>query len=793
MSKGPVRRIRLRAGVAYPTVSVALAAAVALALAPFGPSQGMALAATTVSTETTTTSATTTTTPSTTTTTAPSTTTTTATAASTTTAPTPSPSPGIATTTGDTPVDHHVVARIEGPGFQPSYLPVDASVLDASQFQTFRVRFKFHNDGTAPLTVTPRLEYRTKGVGTYAVAPDTPKVGVPFHVDREWVPSLGLAGGTMQSELGEDIAVGDFRTGNQGGGLAVAGHHSMGANPDRPITLPPGSYTEQEFTVTLSIDAKYLTGYELRITDAGTALTGTQVATIRLGAPPAVVLSPDQHQGVAVVDPTPASSSAGAAYPLLSAQSVAANTTAVSAVYRPNTQTYPLTATALSAATYATEIHGNDSLVPDQCATCHSGHTAQAPNLLVKSGSNGDVCFMCHDGTAAKPDVWDQYYPSTAPTANDPSKREYYSHDAVAATPLVKHTRSGLDEFGGVSNRHSECSDCHNSHKARATDGSQALDGTGWEASGRLAGVSGVTVENGGPGVAPKYTFLSGVNDPGDEADPVTNINPITLEYQLCFKCHSGFTKLPSNDPNYPSRDALDKGVEFNPANASFHPIEAPGKNDTTKMTDSLHAPSPYKLWNFNVGSTIRCLNCHATSTTPGPPPDIALADLPLPGSSLAPHTSVNRGILLRNYQDRVLKATGALYSAGDFALCYVCHGDEPFRNPGSSTATNFNLHGEHLNGEKMLTAGAVDPGLGIDTAGAGQGLAICAECHFRIHSTTNKVGEPGGSRLVNFAPNVLPLVVGGTPSWIPGSTTGSGTCALTCHGKTHDPYPYSP
>jgi len=161
------------------------------------------------------------------------------------------------------------------------------------------VRFRLHNAGTAAITATPRLEYRPEGSGSFLIVPEDSKVGVPFHVAREWVPSLGLSGGTMQGPLDEDIAVAKFRTGDEGG-LAVNGHHSMGANPDQPITLPSDSYTEQEFTVKVSMDAEYLTGYEFRITNGGTPLTGTDVATIRLGAPPALVLSPGQRQGVAV-------------------------------------------------------------------------------------------------------------------------------------------------------------------------------------------------------------------------------------------------------------------------------------------------------------------------------------------------------------------------------------------------------------------------------------------------------------------------------------------------------------
>ena len=772
MSKGQVHRIRLRAVVAYPAVSLVLVAAVAFALTPFGPSQVIALAATATPTETASASSTTTAAPSVTTTAAPSVTTTAS--------PTPSLSSGAVAAAAGVPVDHHVLARIEGSDFQANYLPTDAAVTDASQFQTFRVRFKFHNDGTIPMTATPQLEYRPDGGTGFIVVPDRPKVGVPFHVAREWVPSLGLGGGTMQGPLGEDIAVGDFRTGNEGGGLAVDGHHSMGANPDRPITLPAGSYTEEEFTVTLSIDARYLTGYELRITDGGTALTGTDVAVVRLGAAPAVLLSPGQRQGVAVVDPTPTTSTSAAAYPLLSTQSIAAGTSpvsAVSAVYRPNTMTYPLTASALSAATVVPdEIHGPYSMTTDKCAVCHRAHTAQAPNLLVKAGSQSALCFTCHGPAAgAATDVQTQYT-NTALPENVPSAREYYSHDAVGPAPATAHTRSELDEFGGVSNRHSECADCHNSHKAGTTDGTQTTGG--WTASGRLAGVSGVSVVNGtvaGSVPAPAdYTFLDGV------------IKPITREYQLCFKCHSGFTTLTSNAGLKPSQYALDKAVEFNPNNASFHPVEAPGKNGTAAMQASLDGSSTYKLWNFNIGSTIRCLNCHAggaTNPTADPP-------LPLPGSALAPHTSSNRGILLEKYRDRVLKpstaasATDAAYSAGDFALCYVCHGEEPFAPGGSgSGATNFSLHSKHL----TLLPDRGDGGTSIDTAGAGEGNAICAECHFRIHSTTNKVGAQviPGSRLVNFAPDVEPVAGSQPITWTQGVTSG-GSCTLTCHGYTH-------
>lgn len=191
---------------------------------------------------------------------------------------------------------------IDDSDFSTHYFPFDAPVLNASPFQTYRVRFRLHNAGADPVTVTPQLEYQPTGGTGYLAVPEQPEPGVPFHVGREWVPSSGLGGGTMQSLTGEDIAVPAFLMGTDVG-TAMIGHHSMGANPDQPITLPSDSYTEEEFTVAVSIDAKYLTGYDFRITSGGTSLTGTDVATIRLGAAPAVVLSPGQHQGVSVPGP----------------------------------------------------------------------------------------------------------------------------------------------------------------------------------------------------------------------------------------------------------------------------------------------------------------------------------------------------------------------------------------------------------------------------------------------------------------------------------------------------------
>ena len=790
LSTGPARCFRLKAVVAYPAVSLALVVSVALAMTSFGPSRVMALTPSVVPTESAAQTASPTAVP---TTDAPSTAVPTTdapntvaptTAATSVPGPVPGPVPVLTQAPGAGPVDQSVLAWIESPDTPAHYLPSNAPAQNASPFQTFRVRFQMHNAGTASITATPQLEYRREGATDFVVVPDKPLMAVPLHVDREWIPSTGLSGGTMHGPLGEDIAVADFRLAQEDG-LAMTGHHSMGANPDQPVILPPASYTEEEFTFSLSIDAQYMTGYELRITNAGSVLTGKGVATIRLGGPPAISLSPGQHQGIAVAGAqqvTTQANATGVAYPILAAPSTAAATSfsTVPAFYRPSSQPYPLIASTLSATQTQDGIHGPYSMTTDRCVVCHSGHRAQGPNLLAKSSQSG-LCLTCH-GSAGLGGAPAAYSDPGVP-ANNAATRSYYSHDGVGTSSTspktTSHTQAQLDEFsvaatGGTPNRHSECTDCHNPHQATGTPAANSdltAAGAAWGASGALNGVSGVSVSNNAAGTAPTYTFLDGVT------------NLVTTEYQLCFKCHSGFTTLTSNAGLKPTQYALDKGVEFNPANASFHPVEAKGTNQSTMMSASLVGTSPYKLWNFTIGSTIRCLNCHASGTTPDPKPS-AVPPLPGPGagSLLAPHTSANRGILLRPYRDRVLKSSSDSYSANDFALCYMCHAEEPFINSygsGASNATNFSLHGKHLTGLIGRGSGGTD----INTAGDGQGVAICAECHFRIHSTTNTEGVPGGSRLVKFAPNVQPN--GAAPSWTP-DATGGGSCTLTCHGHSH-------
>jgi predicted CXXCH cytochrome family protein len=395
-------------------------------------------------------------------------------------------------------------------------------------------------------------------------------------------------------------------------------------------------------------------------------------------------------------------------------------------------------------------IHGPAySLSTDTCAACHRAHDASGTMLTVVAPPQMSLCVSCHNGTDA-PDVASAY--ASVP-ANDVASRAYYQHDPT--------------QIDGELGNRNECSDCHNPHNI--TSSASVAGPSGWSASGQIAASGGVAVTNGSPGTAPTYTLLASS----------------TLEYQLCLKCHSGYATLPSNVGQPPSRNLLDAGIEFNPGNGSYHPVEAAGTNGTTQMAASLLGTSSYKMWNLTPSSTLRCSSCHSDSRLLS---SAIARNTPLAADATLPvHASPERGILLAAYRDRVLKNPLETYSATDFALCFVCHAEAPFRDTSGNVRpdTNFRYHGVHVSGSNLIDHGS--SGTNIDVPGDGGGLATCAECHFRIHSSAFPVsGQDPGPRLVDFAPDVTGA--GGNPiDWQPISGTDPGTCALKCHGQPHN------
>ncbi|OGT25348.1 MAG: hypothetical protein A2Z17_04670 [Gammaproteobacteria bacterium RBG_16_66_13] len=416
-----------------------------------------------------------------------------------------------------------------------------------------------------------------------------------------------------------------------------------------------------------------------------------------------------------------------------------------------------------SASTFAvaqaeSEVNPHQSLVldTDTCAACHRVHTARAEALGVAASIN-DICMNCHDGTAANTDVLSEWHDPQVPP-NDPEDGIAYSH------PLAAGRAGTADDLAGQLERQAACTDCHNPHTLSGQRPSPTS--FGWTAAGSLNGATGVTL-------APT---------------PYAWKEKIVYEYELCLKCHSAFTQLPSYPR--PSQQKTDKLVDIDPTlGGSYHPVAGAGAGGSPELSRSLSGGT---LWQFTTGDTVRCVNCHANYRA------LSGGAQPAASDRLAPHVSRYPSLLIAEYQ-RSLKPPSSAndYDPGQYQLCFLCHSPAPFADPSGDRRadTRFPMHGYHLNKLYDEYEGSASLSLDIDDPEAGSGNAICSECHFRIHSTRSAAnpGDRNNSGLVNFAPNVLPdPESGGGPLWQPNlQTPASGSCTLLCHGQPHSGWGY--
>ena len=355
------------------------------------------------------------------------------------------------------------------------------------------------------------------------------------------------------------------------------------------------------------------------------------------------------------------------------------------------------------------------------CLNCHSPHGSRDAVGLIPSQAvqrEEGLCLPCHD--------------ANGPAATDVDA-QLVATDAhpVLAVADVHDVAEGVNpaepaSFGNGF-RHAECPDCHNPHAATAAD--------------RLAGTLRIAVTNGAAGTVPTYTVRY-ADDPA-----------AVSEYEVCFKCHSSWTSQPAG--------SHDLALELNPANASFHPIEGAGTNATARMTNNLNGGTGAP--NLTTASVITCSDCHGSNAIGTGVTTVSSYGGATPtgphGSSAASNANLSGAILRAGYRTTLRNGN---YAASEFALCYVCHSEDPFQN-GDSADTNFRRHRMHVIGER----------------------STCAECHASIHSTA---GAPwatnrGYTRLVAFGSNVTGSNGNAEPIW----NAGNRTCTLRCHGKDHD------
>lgn len=381
-----------------------------------------------------------------------------------------------------------------------------------------------------------------------------------------------------------------------------------------------------------------------------------------------------------------------------------------------------------------------------KCLNCHTPHGARDGQGLVPNLEyfrEEALCLACHDGSG----------PASTNISAELAKPG--AHPVVPVVGVHLTAEGSSSAAFGVSKRHAECTDCHNPHAATA--------------AGPLSGMSRVQVTNGVAGSVPGFTFV-----------PQTNSGAVK-EYELCFKCHSSWTTRPAGQ--------TDLAMVLNPANESFHPVEAAGRNTSSQMTNSLAGGTA--LPHLTTASVLTCGDCHNNDAIPR---TVSLVSGYTGAVPTGPHGSNASGgnaalstAVLRAPYRVTLKPRSSTndYTANDFTLCFMCHSPAPFAtsSENSRADTAFRYHGFHLNRLNNQGSGAGD----INTPGAGQGNAICRECHYNTHGTRAAPfsGNRTYARGVNYAPNVQGPGGTGQPTW------ATGSCQVRCHGKNHNPETY--
>ncbi len=392
------------------------------------------------------------------------------------------------------------------------------------------------------------------------------------------------------------------------------------------------------------------------------------------------------------------------------------------------------------------------------CLNCHDTHSVQGSRHLLREGTDSpsspktggnaaleETCYTCHSadggvlngqggGSFEVPDIKTDFTTGLThmPITNGEQRSPSEIHSALDAD--LFENSSNMNS----SNRHVECTDCHNPHRVTKnrlfnnTGDSQA--GTHRHAGGHTNILSGSL--RGGWGVEPVYgssvfdpnnfpiSYIVKRGDGGFGASTSVNSTHVTREYQICLKCHSdyayginppslgdtgGNTLSGTNDVIEYTNQAIEfqaplshKGeVSTNDSGAasaystnnhrSWHPvIDNTGRSQAIRTTNPANWEAPWGA-SADVGSqTMYCSDCHGSNTGIGTSEPSGGEN----GNPWGPHGSTNNFILKGNWDE----TTGT----GSFDhLCFKCHDHDLYATRGDG-ASGFggsrdpNLHSYH-------------------------------------------------------------------------------------------------
>lgn len=336
---------------------------------------------------------------------------------------------------------------------------------------------------------------------------------------------------------------------------------------------------------------------------------------------------------------------------------------------------------------WATSSHAQDlSISQAGCLNCHQSHGAPGSKHLLQSALEEGTCLTyCHNGVGNGIDITS-------------SVTKFYNHPMNYATGVHDVTENPL-----TMDKHVECADCHNphqvNHQGAPLDNPPVLNG-------RMLGVKGVDIA----GVV---------------------VAESTNEYEVCFSCHAD-NAFVSNAQIIRFIQTANERLRFDPANPSFHPVAALGKNPNV----------PSLRPEYSESDMIYCSDCHGSDTS------VKVGGTGADG----PHGSIHPHILLAQYEQNGYPTP---YSVSNYNLCFRCHDPDALFDPGITTFSN----GQNSSHLTHVRAHGVP----------------CSACH-DPHGVPSVLGatEAANAHLINF--DVRFVEPGGVYDSV------GRSCTLSCH-----------
>lgn len=387
------------------------------------------------------------------------------------------------------------------------------------------------------------------------------------------------------------------------------------------------------------------------------------------------------------------------------------------------------------------------------CLNCHDPHTVEGARRLLREGTDSisvpkqggqsaieETCYQCHSADGAV-----LVGQGTAGFEVPDVKTDFTSlrHMPIDETPEVHDIGTGSEPQPGKdflesrnllglssdSNRHAECTDCHNPHRVirnRIFNASPTVpDAAGTRdrsagstpsniASGVLRGSWGVEPVYGASDfLAPPVSFDIKRGVPPVGGSTAASASWVTREYQICLKCHSTFAYVQppllgqSAGGTPPGTNAMtrytDQAMEFQAPlgdrgepggnHRSWHPVIAEtGRSPGLRNADPTNWLAPFDNPALIGSQTMYCSDCHGSDTANATIEPAGGEN----GAPWGPHGSINDFILKGEWNQNT--GTGQQDD-----LCFKCHryaryatrsGEDFDSGFGGDKAPN--LHGFH-------------------------------------------------------------------------------------------------